>query len=89
MTTETPDNWIERQPQDCPPNPDDLCIVCGKLDCVCREVENENEIIKRAVSFMAELNCSSWLDGDDVVTRNFKAKARQIWDDLSKLIYPN
>jgi len=32
---EIPDNWIERQPEDCPPNPDEFCIVCGKLDCEC------------------------------------------------------
>jgi len=32
---ETPDAWIERQDPDGPPNPDDACPVCDKIDCVC------------------------------------------------------
>lgn len=32
---ETPDSWIERQPEDCGPNPEDACPVCDKIDCEC------------------------------------------------------
>ena len=36
--TETPDNYIERNDycgEPGPPNPEDLCPVCDKLDCIC------------------------------------------------------
>jgi hypothetical protein len=35
MSQITPDAWIERSDYDQPPNPDDLCMVCEKRDCVC------------------------------------------------------
>lgn len=33
----TPDNYIERQPEgtDAPPNQEDACLVCDKIDCEC------------------------------------------------------
>lgn len=37
MTTypETPDAWIERQPEGGAPDTEDACPVCNKIDCDC------------------------------------------------------
>jgi hypothetical protein len=32
---ETPDGWIERLEPDGPPNHEDACMVCDKIDCEC------------------------------------------------------
>ena len=38
---ETPDGWIERQPEDHGPNHEDACPACDKIQCDCKPEESE------------------------------------------------
>ncbi len=43
MSMVTPDAWIERRDDDNgePPDPDDVCMVCDRHDCVCPPVDDD------------------------------------------------
>jgi len=52
----TPDSYIERndyENEPPPPDPEDLCMICGKLKCDCKpdDLGASDEHIKRMVEF--------------------------------------
>jgi len=51
IDSRTPDEWIERLPDDDGPNGEDACPVCGKVRCECPP---EQEAVKENAKAVSE-----------------------------------